>query len=373
MPSIDYQFKTIDNFETLLLGILEKIKGNAMLIPKSMKAAILKEYRQPLELVDLPVPNPIEDEVLVQVEASGLCFTDVHIWKGEHAPPNLPLIMGHEGVGRVVALGPKASRLKVGDRVGIGYVYGACGHCRDCLTGGENYCPEFDATGYSVQGCFSEYVCVRDQWSNKIPDEINPIEAAPLMCAGAAAYASIKKTEVQAGDTVVIFGMGGLGQYAVQIAKLMGLRVIAVDISTKKLVTAKELGADETVIARDTAGKRIIALGGADGCVNFAPVISTWPMMLEACNPRARIVLTGVPAEEMAFYTYQVVERGLTVVGSSASNRQEMKELLRLAADGKVVGVINDVPFEAINIALQDLIEGRVEGRTVLRMRGLDC
>ncbi len=369
---MDCQSNVIDNFVVLLLGILNDLKGMIMLIPKSMKAALLKDYHRPLELVDMPVPKPAEGEVLIQVEASGLCFTDVHIWKGEHAPPTLPLIMGHEGIGLVVALGLNASRLKVGDRVGIGYVYGACGHCRDCLTGGENYCPHFDATGYSVHGCFSEYVCVRDQWANKIPHGITPVEAAPLMCAGAAAYASIKKTGVQVGDTVAIFGMGGLGQYAVQISKLMGLRVIAVDISTEKLVTAKELGADETVTAGDKAGERIIALGGAHGCVNFAPVTSTWPIMLEACNPRARIVLTGVPAGEMAFFTYQVVERGLTVVGSSASNRQEMNELLRLAAGGKVKGVINEMPFDDINTALSELIEGRVEGRIVLTMKGAD-
>ena len=343
-----------------------------MLIPKTMKAALLHDYYEPLELVDVPVPKPADDEVLVKIEASGLCFTDVHIWKGEHAPPALPLIMGHEGIGRVVALGPNASRLKIGDCVGIGYVYGACGNCRNCLTGGENYCPDFDATGYSTQGCFAEYTCLRDQWANKIPDGITPVEAAPLMCAGAASYASIKKTGVQAGDTIAIFGMGGLGQYAVQIAKLMGMRVIAVDISIKKLATAKELGADETVTAGDQAGEKIIALGGAHGCVNFAPVTATWSMMLEACNPRARIVLTGVPAEQMVFYTYQVVERGLTVVGSSASNRQEMNELLVLAANGKVKGTINEVPFGNINAALTELTEGRVDGRIVLTMKGAD-
>lgn len=343
-----------------------------MPIPTTMKAALLQGYNAPLELANVPVPQPKNDEVLVEIEASGLCFTDVHIWKGEHAPPALPLIMGHEGVGRVVALGPNANRLKVGDRVGIGYVYGACGHCRDCLTGGENYCPDFDATGYSIQGCFAEYVCLRDKWANRIPDDVPAIEAAPLMCAGAAAYASVKKTGVQAGDTIAIFGMGGLGQYAVQVAHLMGLRVIAVDISAEKLALAKELGADETVVASDQAGSDIIALGGAHGCVNFAPVTATWPMMLDACNPRARIVLTGVPAGEMAFYTYQVVERGLTVMGSSASNRQEMNELLALAAGGKVKGVINAMPFEDINTALTDLVQGRVEGRIVFTMKGAD-
>ena len=119
-------------------------------------------------------------------------------------------------------------------------------------------------------------------------------------------------------------------------------------------------------------GENIIALGGAHGCVNFAPVVDTWPMMLEACNARARIVLTGVPAGEMAFYTYQVVERGITVVGSSASNRQEMNELLTLVTNGKVKGVINEVPFDDINAALTELTEGRVEGRTVLTMKGTE-
>jgi len=332
-----------------------------------MKAALLKEYGKLLEIAEVPRPVPNADEVLVKIEASGVCFTDVHIMKGEHASPNpLPLIMGHEGVGRVVELGSDGGRLKVGDRVGIGYVFGACGHCRECLTGGENYCPDFDATGFSVSGCFAEYVVMRQEWANRIPEGISPIEAAPLMCAGAAAYASHKKTGVQAGDTLAIFGLGGLGQYAIQIAKLCGVRVIAVDISEEKLATAKALGADEIVVADENAGAAIQALGGAHSCVNFAPVGATWPLMLASCAPRATIVLTAVPADQLAFYTYEVVERGIKVIGSSASNRQEMNELLALAAKGNVKGVINTMPFEQINEALSSLIEGRTDGRTVL-------
>ena len=186
------------------------------------------------------------------------------------------------------------------------------------------------------------------------------------MCAGAAAYASFRKTAVQSGETLAIFGLGGLGQYAVQIAKLSGVRVIAVDISTEKLQTAKALGADEIVVADVQAGAAIQALGGADGCVNFAPVAATWPLMLAACNPRAKIVLTGVPADQMTFYAHEVIERGLQVIGSSASNRQEMTEILALAAGGKIKGVINQRPFDAINDALSDLINGAVEGRSVL-------
>lgn len=335
--------------------------------PAMMQAALLTAYNAPIEIREVPRPIPKADEVLVKIEASGVCFTDVHIWKGEHASPNpLPLIMGHEGVGRVVEVGSPGGRLSVGDRVGIGYVHSACGHCRECQTGGENYCADFTATGYSTPGCFAEYVVLRQDWANLIPDGIDAAEAAPLMCAGAAAYASFLKTGVRAGDTLAIFGLGGLGQYCVQIAKLAGARVIAVDLSPEKLATAKALGADAGVIADGDAARKIKALGGADGCVNFAPVAATWPMMLHACNPRARVVMTGVPAQELAFYAHEVIAPGLTVIGSSASNRQEMRELLQLAATGRIKGVINRRPFSQINDAIADLIAGRVEGRTVL-------
>jgi propanol-preferring alcohol dehydrogenase len=337
------------------------------LIKHTMQAALLTEYCKPLEFKTVPRPVPKADEVLVKIEASGVCFTDVHIWRGDHAAPDpLPLIMGHEGVGTVVELGVGSGRLKIGDRVGIGYVFGACGHCKECLTGGENYCGEFDATGFNVSGCFAEYVCMRHEWANLIPEGIDAIEAAPLMCAGAAAYSSFKKASVQPGETLAIFGLGGLGQYAVQIAKLSGVRVIAVDISSDKLNTAKELGADEVVRADTQAGLVIKDLGGADGCINFAPVGATWPLMLVACNPRAKIVLTAVPADQMAFYAHEVIERGLQVIGSSASNRQEMNEILVLAAGGKVKGVINPRPFNQINDALSELIDGTAEGRSVL-------
>ena len=338
-----------------------------MPINKTMRAALLTQYGSPLEIKTVARPIPKAGEILVKIEASGVCFTDVHIARGDHASPNpLPLIMGHEGVGQVVEVGSPDGRFGVGDRVGIGYVYSACGHCRECHTGGENYCSDFDATGYSVSGCFAEYVCLRQDWAAAIPSNISPVEAAPLMCAGSAAYASLKKTDLKAGDTVAIFGLGGLGQYAIQIAKQSGMKVIAVDIDKDKLDTAKELGADETVVANGDAIASIKALGGADGCVNFAPVGATWPLMLAVCKPRAKLVLTAVPADQLAFYAHELIERGLQVIGNSASNRQEMNELLQLAANGKIKGVINTRSLDEVNIAIADLQAGKAEGRTVL-------
>ena len=334
---------------------------------KTMRAALLTEYGAPLEVKTVARPSPRAGEILVKIEASGVCFTDVHIHRGDHASPNpLPLIMGHEGVGQVVEVGTPDGRFNIGDRVGIGYVYSACGHCRECHTGGENYCADFDATGYSVSGCFAEYVCLRQDWATAIPNNVSAIEAAPLMCAGSAAYASLKKIGLKAGDTVAIFGLGGLGQYAIQIAKQSGMRVIAVDVDQDKLDTAQKLGADEVVVANIDSIVLIKALGGADGCVNFAPVGATWPLMLAVCKPRAKIVLTAVPADQLAFYAHELIERGLQVIGSSASNRQEMSELLQLAANGKIKGVISTRSLDEVNIALADLQAGKAAGRTVL-------
>ena len=334
---------------------------------KTMRAALLTKYGAPLEIKTIACPIPKEGEILVKIEASGVCFTDVHIARGDHPSPNpLPLIMGHEGVGRVVEVGSLGGRFDVGDRVGIGYVYSACGHCRECHTGGENYCSDFDATGYSVSGCFAEYVCLSQDWAAAIPINISAVEAAPLMCAGSAAYASLKKTDLKAGDTVAIFGLGGLGQYAIQIAKQFGIKVIAIDIDKDKLATAKQLGADETVVANSDAIASIKSLGGADGCINFAPVGATWPLMLAVCKPRAKLVLTAVPSEQLTFYAHELIERGLQVIGNSASNRQEMNELLQLAANGKIKGVISTRSLDEVNIAITDLQTGKVEGRTVL-------
>lgn len=337
---------------------------------QTMKAAVLTAYGAPLEMRDVPVPEPGPGEILVRLDACGVCHTDVHFWRGEHElPVPLPRVLGHEGIGRIVKLGPGSGRFGLGDRVGIGFVYDTCGTCRECLSSHETNCRDVTCTGVHVSGCFAEYVTLRERWATQIPEALDSIAAAPLLCGGVAAYSAVRKAGLEAGERAVIFGLGGLGLYGVQAAKLTGARVIAVDIDDAKLAAARRLGADETLRADRTPEDVIQAMGGADACLNFAPVAATWQQMLKASGPRGRIVLVALPTQELCFNASAIIERGLTVRGSADGNRQELRQLMNLAADGHIRSQVTAVPFAQINDALQRLQDGKVTGRLVLDLR----
>ncbi len=334
-----------------------------------MKAAFLVEHGAPLEIREVPVPEPGPGEVLVEIEACGVCHTDLHIWRGEHVPrKELPLILGHEGIGRVVLNGSLHPRLEIGARVGGGFVHSTCGNCRQCLTGYETHCAEVTATGFDYDGCFAQYVCMQENWVTPLPDNIDPIEFAPLMCAGAAAYSAVRKAEIEPDRLVAIFGCGGLGYYAIQFAKLHGARVVAVDTQDEKLNYANKLGADHIVRADHNPSKFIQDLGGADACLNFAPSLATWQQMLSSAGSRAIIVLVALPKGEVSFDMAVVVENGLRIKGSADGTRQELRELVKIAQNGQIANNIETVPFSDVNKALDRLAAGNLVGRQVLDM-----
>ncbi len=333
----------------------------------TMKAALLTKYAAPLEISEVPIPEPKPGELLVKLEACGVCHTDVHFWKGEHElPSSLPQVMGHEGVGRIVETGSNGSTWKIGERVGVGYVFDTCGHCRECLTGYETHCKDVTCTGVNVSGCFAEYMVLRQNWATRVPESLAVTDAAPLLCAGVAAYSAMRKAHLEPGELVVIFGIGGLGTYAIQYSKLNGARVAVVDVDDKKLELASQIGADYVFRADENPEEKILSIGGADACLNFAPVASTWQQMLSSCAPRGRIVLVALPTDPLRFEAPQIIESGLTVMGSADGTRQELRQLMEIANAKRVESVVEAMPFLEINTALQRLDSGELKSRLVL-------
>lgn len=337
---------------------------------KTMKAAQMIAVGKPLEIVDVEVPTPGPGEVLVKMDVCGLCHTDLHYWKGDHPlPRDLPVTLGHEGIGTVAALGDGATRVREGDTVGVGFVYGTCGFCRECLTGYETHCESVQSTGVHIDGCLAEYAVLRQDWTTPIPEELNIADAAPLLCAGVAAYSAVRKACLEPGELAVIFGAGGLGTYALQIAKSYGARVCVVDVSEEKLALARELGADHAIDARDEPVAQIMDLGGADAAFNFAPVSASWRQMIDCARSRARLVLISLPNDQLYFEAGEVIERGLRIMGSADGTRQELRQLMQLARTGQVRSVVETVPLSDVNSAFDRLNSAQVKGRLVIDMR----
>jgi len=213
-----------------------------------MRAAVVTDFHSPLQMQDLPIPEPGAGEVLVRIETSGLCHTDIHAAHGDWpVKPTPPFIPGHEGVGRIEKLGTGVSTRAIRDRVAIAWLGYACGECRYCNSGWETLCEKQENSGYSVNGTFAEYAVVPAAFAAPVPESISSRDAAPLTCAGVTTYKAIKVARVAPAETVAIFGVGGLGHLALQYARIAGGFVIAVDIEDHKLTMATELGADHVV------------------------------------------------------------------------------------------------------------------------------
>jgi propanol-preferring alcohol dehydrogenase len=204
-----------------------------------MQAAVVTEFGKDLQIQTLPIPTPGRGEALIKVITTGVCHTDLHAAEGDWpVKPTPPFIPGHEGVGEVVALGEGVTDLAVGDLVGNAWLWSACGDCQFCRTGWETLCEAQKNAGYRVDGSFGEYMLVDTRFAARIPAGADPVEVAPVLCAGVTVYKGLKMTEARPGQWVTISGIGGLGHIAVQYAVAMGLRVGAVDIADDKLALA---------------------------------------------------------------------------------------------------------------------------------------
>ena len=338
---------------------------------RKMKAAVVRKFREPLAIEEVAEPEPGPGQVLVRVAASGVCHTDLHAADGDWpVKPKLPFIPGHEGVGHVAAVGAGVSSLKEGERIGVPWLHSACGVCEYCLTGWETLCPNQQNTGYSVDGGFAEYVLAPAVYVGRLPDALDFVQAAPILCAGLTTYKGIKELDVKPGDWVVVSGIGGLGHLAVQYAKAMGLHVAAVDVADEKLALARELGAELTVNAEveDPSAKVQKEIGGSHGVLITAVSPPAFRQGLGMLRRGGTCVLVGLPPGDFPAPIFDIVLKRLTVRGSIVGTRKDMQEALQFAAEGKVRASVETQPLAAVNEVFERLRRGDVRGRVVLQL-----
>jgi len=336
---------------------------------KKMKAGVVHKFGEPLVIEEVDVPEPSDGEVLVKIEATGVCHTDLHAADGDWPiKPNPPFIPGHEGAGLVAAVGKGVKHVKEGDRVGIAWLHSACGHCDFCLTGWETLCLEQQMSGYTVNGTFAEYALGDADYLGHLPKNLSFVEVAPILCAGVTTYKGLKETKARPGEWVVISGVGGLGHVAVQYAKAMGLHVAAVDLGAEKMNLARSLGAEITIDAATEDPASVIQkkIGGAHGVLVTAVSLGAFRQAIGMLRRGGTCVLNGLPPGDFPVSIFDLVLNGYTIRGSIVGTRKDLEESLAFAADGKVKATIETQPLESINAIFDRLRHGKVNGRVVL-------
>jgi len=338
-----------------------------------MKAMILKQLRSldessaPLELVTLPDPTPGPGELLLRVSACGVCHTELDEIEGRTPPPRLPIILGHQVVGVVEGAGG-ATRFQPGDRVGVAWIYSACGDCKFCRSGDENLCPDFKATGQDANGGYAQYMTVPAEYAHPIPEIFSDTQAAPLLCAGAIGYRSLRLTGLQDGQRLALTGFGASAHI---VLKMVRYRYPASDVfvfarSEKEREFALELGAVWTGDTTDAAPEKL------DSIIDTTPA---WLPIIEALanlEPGGRLVINAIRKEEgdkdqllgLDYPTHLWMEKEIKSVANVA--RRDVAEFLELAAEMRLIPEVQEFPLEEANQALLELKMRKIRGAKVL-------
>lgn len=335
-----------------------------------MRAMVLEQTgplnSERLREEELPTPEPKAGEVLISVRACGVCRSNLHMivgdWAAKGNPAFTPIIPGHEVVGVVESVGDGVTRIGVGDRVGIQPLWDTCGDCEHCLSGVEQRCQEKQITGETVHGGYADHIVAKAEHVYRLPDEIDDVSAAPLFCPGITAYGAVAKAQLGPSSKVAIFGIGGVGHMALQFARLTGAHTIAVSRSAARRNLAGELGADQVLdpVTQDIA-ELLSGQGGVDVAIVFAPSSEVAQQAIEATKPGGMIIL-GVNADP-GIFNFDQEKR---IVGSLLGSRKMMREVLQLAAEGKVKVTTTPHPMNDAIGALEKLAAGEVRGRLVL-------
>lgn len=336
-----------------------------------MKAQVLKHSGPvesvPLQLMDIPTPEPKGKEVLLNVSACGVCHTELDEIEGR-VFPRLPIVPGHEIVGRVEAAGRDVQKHRIGDRLGVAWIHSACGKCRFCLAGLENLCPDFISTGCDVDGGYAQYTVVSEDFAYSLPDKFDDVKAAPLLCAGAIGYRDFKLTGIKKGQSLGLFGFGASAHIVLQMAVHNGNEVFVFTRSKEHRDLAEKMGAAWTGDPEDQSPQRL------DTAIDFTPIGETVPRALSTLEKGGKLVIAVIrkrsliPAMDYASLLWD--EREIKSVANIT--RQDVFEFLQQAADIPLKVEVEEYPLEKANEALIQLKAGKIKGAAVLNIAGED-
>lgn len=332
-----------------------------------MKAAVVNKDHS-VGIIDKSVRALEHGEALLTMECCGVCHTDLHVKNGDFGDVT-GITLGHEGIGVVKSIGPGVTSLKVGDRASVAWFFHGCGNCEYCNTGNETLCRKVTNAGYTVDGGMAEECIVVADYAVKVPDGLESAAASSVTCAGVTTYKAVKVSHIKPGQWIAIYGLGGLGNLALQYAKnVFNAKVIAIDVNDAQLDFAKECGADLVINSRNEDAAKVIQekVGGAHAAVVTAVAKSAFNSAVDAVRAGARIVAVGLPPESMSLNIPRLVLDGIEVVGSLVGTRMDLAEAFQFAAEGKVVPKVTMRPLEDINAIFTEMESGKIKGRMVI-------
>lgn len=336
-----------------------------------MKAAVLHQFKSSLVIEDVPRPSVSANDLLIRVEACGVCHSDLHVadgdWPQFTSITKMPLILGHEIAGKIAEKGGAVREFQVGDRVGMPWIYWTCGECEFCREGNENLCSKQKITGVTVDGGFAEYVKAPASHATKIPDGLPPAEAAPLFCAGVTVYRALKHAQVSHGQRLAIFGIGGLGHLAVQIGRELGAEIIAIDTADAKLRLAESLGAVKGLNAASTnVAKELRASGGVHVALVTSAAKAAYDTAFACVRATGKLLAVGLPSENVCFPAIVMAAKEIHIQASAVGTRQDLRDVLAMAGKGRIRCHVATRPLPDVNLVLSQLREGKISGRVAL-------
>jgi len=340
-------------------------------VAPKMHAAVVEQFGKPLSLLELEIPTPGASQILVKTEACGVCHTDLHAAHGDWpVKPTLPFIPGHEAIGLVTSVGSGVTIVKEGDRVGVPWLYSACGHCEYCLTAWETVCAKAEFGGYTKNGGFAEYLIADPNYVAHVPAGLDPKQAAPLICAGITTYSPMRHWGVTAGKKVGIVGLGGLGHMGVKFAHAMGAHTVVFTTSLSKVKDAKRLGADEVVISKnaDEMQKHAGTFDFILDCVSADHDINAYINLL---TRDGNMTLVGAPEKPLSLSSFGLIFGRRSVSGSPIGGIAETQAMLDFCGKHNITSDVEVIAIQQINQAYERLVKADVKYRFSIDMASL--